>query len=148
MGVIKVELVHALAEYPKRHTEKSVGYDISVVVGRILAPGPGHGVALDTGIRFHMEWPDYIELKARSSSFVYGLLVHPGIIDPDFTETVKVLVANFTRSHLQINPGTRLAQFILGPHQTLEPIEHLDDARAAWSQDLPRRTGGIGSTGR
>jgi hypothetical protein len=43
-----------------------------------------------------------------------GLIVHPGVIDSDFTGKVKIMVSS-PRGMVAISPGDRIAQFLLLP---------------------------------
>lgn len=51
-------------------------------------------------------------LLGRSSSALKGLQIVPGVIDPDYTGTVKVLVAS-PQGISAISPGDRIAQLLL-----------------------------------
>ena len=42
-----------------------------------------------------------------------GLIVHPGVIDSDFTGKVKIMVSS--RGIVAISPGDRIAQLLLLP---------------------------------
>lgn len=53
-------------------------------------------------------------LIGRSSSALKGLIIHPGVIDSDYTGTVKVLTAS-PRGITAISPGDRIAQLLLLP---------------------------------
>ena len=53
-------------------------------------------------------------LLGRSSTALKGLRVHPGVIDPDYTGTVKIMVES-PRGVTAIYPGDRIAQLLLLP---------------------------------
>ena len=53
-------------------------------------------------------------LLGRSSSALKGLQITPGVIDPDYTGVVKVLVAT-PAGNSAITPGDRIAQLLLLP---------------------------------
>lgn len=74
-------------------------------------------------------------LLGRSSSTLRGLIVHPGVIDPDFTGEVKILVSS-PKGISVINPGDRIAQLLI------LPSKH-DNYESTGRQ----RSGGFGSTG-
>ena len=145
--VIRAVLCHPDASPPRQMTRYSAGYDVSVIEGKTLYPGDL--AKLDTGLMFIMLPPAFVQLQGRSSVFAGGLLVHNGLIDADFRETVKLLVRNVGRFPVHVRPGDRLAQFRLGRDQVLQ-VERLEDG-AYIAEDLsqpPTREGGIGSTGR
>ena len=53
-------------------------------------------------------------ILGRSSVTVQGLIVHPGVIDSDFTGKVKIMVSS-PRGIVAISPGDRIAQLLLLP---------------------------------
>ncbi|EGV98018.1 Protease [Cricetulus griseus] len=75
-------------------------------------------------------------LLGRSSTALRGLRVHPGVIDPDYTGVVKIMVES-PRGITAISPGDRIAKLILLPS--------LHERFAA--QDKERGKSGFGSTG-
>ena len=75
-------------------------------------------------------------LLGRSSSALRGLRVHPGVIDPDYTGIVKIMVES-PKGISAISPGDRIAQLLLLPS--------LHECFAAHSKE--RGKGGFGSTG-
>lgn len=53
-------------------------------------------------------------LLGRSSSALRGLLIHPGVIDSDFTGVVKIMVSS-PRGIVAISPGDKIAQLLILP---------------------------------
>ena len=53
-------------------------------------------------------------LLGRSSTTLRGLRVHPGIIDPDYTGVVKIMVEP-PKDISAISPGDRIAQLVILP---------------------------------
>jgi hypothetical protein len=53
-------------------------------------------------------------LFGRSPSALHGLIVHPGVIDPDYQGVIKVMVSS-PRVIVSISPGDRVAQIVLLP---------------------------------
>lgn len=74
-------------------------------------------------------------LLGRSSTTLRGLVIHPGVIDPDFSGEVKILVSS-PRGITIINPGDRIAQLLILP-------SHHDRYKSTGRL----RDGGLGSTG-
>ena len=52
-------------------------------------------------------------ILGRSSVTMQGLIVHPGVIDSDFTGKVKIMVSS--RGIVAISPGDRIAQLLFLP---------------------------------
>ena len=75
-------------------------------------------------------------LIGRSSTTLRGLRVHPGIIDPDYTGIVKIMVES-PKGTTAISPGDRIAQLVLLPN--------LHDKHLA--RDIERGDRGFGSSG-
>lgn len=75
-------------------------------------------------------------LIGRSSTALRGLHVHPGVIDPDYTGVVKIMVES-PKGITAISPGDRIAQLLLLPS--------LHEKFAA--QPAERGDKGFGSTG-
>lgn len=75
-------------------------------------------------------------LLGRGSSTLKGLIVHPGVIDPDFTGQIKALVSS-PKGITVISPGDRIAQMLILPSR-----------HSLWpSENTNKRQGGFGSTG-
>ncbi|XP_028615922.1 deoxyuridine 5'-triphosphate nucleotidohydrolase-like [Grammomys surdaster] len=72
----------------------------------------------------------------RSLVTMQGLMIHPGVIDPDYTGVVKVMVSS-PRGISAISPGDRLAQLLL--------LSICHDQFPA--TDVERGAKGFGSTG-
>lgn len=53
-------------------------------------------------------------LLGRSSTTLRGLRVHPGIINPDYAGTIKIMVES-PRGVTVISPGDQIAQLLLLP---------------------------------
>ena len=53
-------------------------------------------------------------ILGRSSVTMQGLIVHPGVIDSDFTGKVKIMIFS-PRGIFAISPGDRIAQLLLFP---------------------------------
>ena len=51
-------------------------------------------------------------ILGRSSVTMQGLIVHLGVIDPDFTRQIKIMLSS-PRGIIAISPGDRIAQFLL-----------------------------------
>ena len=65
-----------------------------------------------------------------------GLIVHPGVIDPDFTGQIKIMVSS-PRGIIAISPGDRIAQLLL-----------LSSCHSQFpAKDSERGDKGFGSTG-
>ena len=129
------------AVVPTRGSDGAVGYDLysseDVVVpcqaGRALV-GTGITVVLPTGV--------YGRVAPRSGLAVKHCIdVGAGVIDPDYTGEIKVVLFNHGENDFEIKKGDRIAQLILERCET-PPIEEISII-----EDTERGDGGFGSTG-
>lgn len=113
----------------------SAGLDFRSTTRLILTPQMGVQL-IESDFQGLLEPGTVGLLLGRSSTALRGLRVHPGVIDPDYTGVVKIMVES-PRSITAISPGDRIAQLILLPS--------LHDGFAA--QDKERGKSGFRSTG-
>lgn len=127
-----------------RATRQSTGYDLAAIESGLV--WPGFCRAFDTGVRLYMAPDQHVDLRQRSGWFRKGLVVNAGLIDPDFTDSVKILCRCVRPWPIRVRIGDRLAQIVL-PDDTLL-IQH----GAPYPVEAPiegrERIGGLGSTGR
>lgn len=122
-------------EHPRRATSGSAGLDLRSTARIVLTPQMGvHPVPSD----FHGPLPDNTVglLLGRSSVTLKGLIVHPGVIDQDYTGELKIMCSS-PRGLFSISPGDRIAQLLILPScHKLFPSHSAD-----------RGNSGFGSTG-
>ena len=126
---------------PTRGSDGAVGYDLysseDVVVpcqvGRALV-GTGITVVLPPGV--------YGRVAPRSGLAVKHCIdVGAGVIDPDYTGEIKVILFNHGENDFEIKKGDRIAQLVLERCET-PPVEEINIV-----EDTERGSGGFGSTG-
>ena len=71
----------------------------------------------------------------------HGIQVGAGVIDPDYTGEVKVLLFNHGHDVFEVKKGERVAQLVLERCET-PPVEELGTI-----EETERGAGGFGSTG-
>ena len=71
----------------------------------------------------------------------HGIQVGAGVIDPDYTGEVRVILFNQGHKNFEIKKGDRIAQLILERCET-PPVVEIDTIEAT-----KRGSGGFGSTG-
>jgi dUTP pyrophosphatase len=97
---------------PSIGTGGSVGIDLPIPVDCVVERFSQR--VIDTGISF--QFPEgYFGLIAQRSSvaLIHGIEIFRGIIDPDYTGSVKLVVINRTCQDFQIKCGDRLAQIVI-----------------------------------
>jgi len=129
------------ATLPTRGSDHSVGYDLyssedTIVpcqAGRALV-GTGIAVVLPSGV--------YGRVAPRSGLGVKHCIdVGAGVIDPDYTGEIKVVLFNHGEKDFEIKKGDRIAQLVLERCET-PPIEEINIV-----EETDRGESGFGSTG-
>lgn len=138
--MLQVKRLHPDARLPERKTALAVGYDLySCEDCAVLARSHR---AVNTGVAVHLPEGCYGRVAARSSLAVdSALFVGAGVIDPDYTGAIKVVLFNHSDNTFVVNKGERIGQLILEQCKVV-PVEEI-------TGDLPateRGDKGFGST--
>lgn len=130
---------------PERATAGSAGVDLRAMVDAPLTLAPGACELLPTGLAVYIGDPNLAGMILPRSGLghkhgiVLGNLV--GLIDSDYQGELKVSAWNRSDSAYTIEPGGRLAQFVLVPVVAAE-MTVVDEF-----EESTRGVGGFGSTG-
>lgn len=125
---------------PVRMTKNSIGYDIvygystyTVIEAKSFGKIPTGCFITKCSKNY------YFNVRGRSSAFLEGIFVHPGLIDPDFRGEIQLLCYNSTDDDFIVSEGQRIAQLevLVLPKVELEGVAEFDE----------ERIGGFGSTG-
>jgi dUTP pyrophosphatase len=141
------------ATLPARATPGAAGYDLFSIDNYVVLPG--RRVVVSTGISVSLPPGCYGRIAPRSGLAVkHGLDTLAGVIDPDYTGEIKVVLQNLDPTQpFVIRPGYRIAQLILEQCVTPEVIEVPSECTALTSRggsaaEAARRgAAGFGSTG-
>jgi dUTP pyrophosphatase len=140
--VLNVKKLVPHAKLPERATPGSAGYDLYSTEGYVIQPG--HRAVVSTGISVQLPPGTYGRIAPRSGLAVkHGIDVLAGVIDPDYTGELKVVLYNSDpRQTYVIRPNYRIAQLILEKYESPEvsEIETID-------LTTERGESGFGSTG-
>ena len=132
-------------DMPQRATAGSAGIDLRAMVEQPLTLSPGDCELLPTGLSIHIADPNLAGMILPRSGLghkhgiVLGNLV--GLIDSDYQGPLMVSAWNRGSKEFVIEPGERIAQFVLVPVVAAE-LEVVDAFDAS-----ERGVGGFGSTG-
>ena len=132
-------------DLPQRATAGSAGIDLRAMVEQPLTLAPGDCELLPTGLSIHIADPNLAGMILPRSGLghkhgiVLGNLV--GLIDSDYQGPLMVSAWNRGSKEFVIEPGERIAQFVLVPVVAAE-LEVVDAFDAS-----ERGVGGFGSTG-
>ena len=137
---LKIKKLNAQAITPTRGSPGAAGYDLYSSEGYVILPGR-RGV-VSTGISLQLPPGVYGRVAPRSGLAVkHGLQVGAGVVDPDYTGEVKVVLFNHDKNPYVIKPGYRIAQLVLERFEVAE-IEEVTDLA-----ETQRGEGGFGSRG-
>ncbi len=135
-------------DFPLPHyaTQGSAGMDLRALLDAPLELAPGDCELVRTGLAVHIADPGLAGMILPRSGLghkhgiVLGNLV--GLIDSDYQGELMVSVWNRGQTPFVLEPGERLAQYVLVPvvQAELEVVEAFDDSL--------RGAGGFGHSGR
>jgi dUTP pyrophosphatase len=126
---------------PTRGSDGSVGYDLYSVVDTVVPSQAGNTI-VGTGIALCIPLDCYGRIAPRSGlAAKHCIQVGAGVIDPDYTGEIKVVLFNHGTEDFEIKKGDRIAQLILERCET-PPVEEI-----GLLQETLRGSGGFGSTG-
>lgn len=120
---LKVTKIVPHAIVPSRATAGSAGYDLYSAEGYVVLPQ--HRVVVSTGIQIALPEGTYGRIAPRTGLAVkHGLDVGAGVVDPDYTGELKVVLFNHDpKQTFIIRPGYRVAQLILENYNVFDVIE-------------------------
>ena len=125
---------------PTRGSDSAVGYDLYSNMDCLIRSSERGLVS--TGITIVLPSGVYGRIAPRSGLAVkHGIQVGAGVIDPDYTGEVKVVLFNHGEKDFEIKKGDRIAQLILEKCET-PPIEEINIV-----EETDRGSEGFGSTG-
>ena len=132
--------------FPSYATDGSAGLDLRVCCDNPIEIKPGQVELLSTGIAMYIADPNYAAVLLPRSGLghkhgiVLGNLV--GLIDSDYQGELMVSVWNRGQTTFRLEPGERLAQYVLVPvvQAEFEQVEEFEETL--------RGAGGFGHTGK
>jgi len=125
---------------PTRASPGSVGYDLYST--ETMSIGAHERGIVCTGIAATIPMGVYGRVAPRSGlSVKHGIQTGAGVIDPDYTGELKVILFNHGTERFDIKQGDRIAQLILEKCDTplIEEVQEINDTQ--------RGTKGFGSSG-
>ena len=145
MNTVRVRKLHPNAKLPTYGSAEAVGADLYACLDEAVTIAPGEIFWVPTGIALEVPKGCAGLVYARSSMGVKRGLAPAnkvGVIDPDYRGEIRVVLLNHSKQPQTLEPGERVAQFVITPVLTpaYEEVEQLTDTN--------RGTGGFGSTGK
>jgi dUTP pyrophosphatase len=127
---------------PTRGSDGAVGYDLYSNVD-IVVPCQAGNALVGTGITVVLPPGCYGRVAPRSGLAVkHCIQVGAGVIDPDYTGEIKVVLFNHGPSDFEIKKGDRIAQLVL--EKCMTPLIK----EISVVEETERGSGGFGSTGK
>ena len=145
MSTIRVKKLHPKAILPTYGSADAVGADLFACLEETVTIQPGEIFWVPTGIALEVPKGCAGLVYARSSMGAKRGLAPAnkvGVIDPDYRGEIRVVLLNHSKQPQILEPGERVAQFVITPVLTpeYEEVEELTDTA--------RGAGGFGSTGK
>ncbi len=142
---VRVKKLHPKAVLPTYGSLEAAGADLYACLEEAVTIQPGESYFVPTGIALEVPKGCAGLVYARSSMGAKRGLAPAnkvGVIDSDYRGEIKVVLHNHSKQPQTVEPGERVAQFIITPVLTpvYEEVEELSDTS--------RGTGGFGSTGK
>jgi len=142
---IKIKRLNEKAVIPTHGSDAAAGYDLYSCLDKSISIPPHETIKIGTGIAMSIPNNCWGGIYPRSGlATKQGLRPANcvGVIDPDYRGEIIVAIHNDSNDSQVINPGDRIAQFILMEKFLCEweEVEELDNTE--------RGDGGFGSTGK
>lgn len=132
---------------PSYGTDGSAGLDLRACIEEPLVLEPNSKSTLvSSGLSVYLEDPNYVGLiyprsgLGHKQGIVLGNLT--GVIDADYQGPLMISVWNRSQEPVTINPGDRIAQYVVVPVQRIE-LQVVD----SFDSESERGSGGFGHTG-
>ena len=145
MNTIRVKKLHPNAVLPTYGSAEAAGADLYACLEEAVTIQPGEVYWVPTGIALEVPKGCAGLVYARSSLGAKRGLAPAnkvGVVDSDYRGEVKVVLLNHSKEPQTLQPGERVAQFVITPVLQPDYVE-VDDL-----SDTDRGAGGFGSTGK
>lgn len=142
--VVSVYVKEGAVYLPEYKTKKAAAADVYSLDTKTIQPKSTE--VFSTGLYMRPIKNFCIRVLSRSGlAFKHGVFVlnADGLIDEDYSDEIKIILANFGDSPYEVNEGDRIAQLKVDPYYRMSLF---------LVEDLPsvdsNRTGGLGSSGK
>ena len=145
MYTVRVKKLNPEAQLPAYGSAEAAGADLYACLNEPVTIAPGEVFWVPTGIALEVPKGCAGLVYARSSLGAKRGLAPAnkvGVIDSDYRGEIRVVLLNHSKEPQTIQPGERVAQFIITP--VLQPAYE----EVAELTDTGRGAGGFGSTGK
>ena len=145
MKTLSIKLLSPDIPAPEYATAGSAGMDLCANVPEVTELAPGETLRVPTGLAIALPDAEHVALVCARSGLAirHGITLANGVgvIDSDYRGEILVGLYNQSDRVYAIEPGERIAQFILTPYLPAQFFE------TETLTDTARGEGGFGSTG-
>jgi dUTP diphosphatase len=140
---LPVRKVRPDAVLPTRAYDGDAGLDLSAAEGVVLAPGQRAVVGTGLAVAVPEGHAGFVQPRSGLAA-KHGITIvnAPGLVDSGYRGEVKVVLLNTGDQPFAVEPGMRIAQFVVLPVAAVELVEVAD------LPDTERGERGYGSSGR
>jgi dUTP pyrophosphatase len=140
---LPVRKVRPDAVLPSRAYDGDAGLDLAAAEGVVLAPGERAVVGTGLAVAVPEGHAGFVQPRSGLAA-KHGITIvnAPGLVDSGYRGEVKVVLLNTGDEPFAVEPGMRIAQFVVLPVAAVEPVEVAD------LPDTQRGERGHGSSGR
>ncbi len=145
MDTVRVKKLHPDAQLPTYGSSYAAGADLYACLEEPVTIAPGETCWVSTGIALEVPVGYAGLVYARSSLGAKRGLAPAnkvGVIDSDYRGEIRVVLLNHSKQPQTIQPGERVAQFVITPVLTPTYVE------SDTLEETDRGAGGFGSTGK
>lgn len=145
MNSIRVKKLHPNAKLPTYGSPEAAGADLYACLEEPVTIAPGEVFWVPTGVALEVPKGCAGLVYARSSLGAKRGLAPAnkvGVVDSDYRGEIRVVLLNHSKQPQIIEPGERVAQFLITPVLQPQYVE-TDDLT-----DTVRGAGGFGSSGK
>ena len=108
--MIKVARLSQNATIPTTASSKSAGLDLSSAENKKI---PAHDDDIVyTDLQFQFPDNSYGRIVGRSGLALKGISIHSGVVDPDYTGNVGIIISNHGNEDFEVKTGDRVAQLV------------------------------------
>ena len=143
MTQLPVRKVRPGAVLPSRAYDGDAGLDLAAAEAVVLAPGERAVVGTGLAVAVPEGHGGFVQPRSGLAA-KHGITIvnAPGLVDSGYRGEVKVVLLNTGDEPFEVEPGMRIAQFVVLPVAAVEPVEVAD------LPESERGECGYGSSGR
>ena len=127
MTQLPVRKLRSDAALPSRAYDGDAGLDLPAAESVVLAPGERAVVGTGLAVAVPEGHAGFVQPRSGLAA-KHGITIvnAPGLVDSGYRGEVKVVLLNTGDEPFEVEPGMRIAQFVVLPVAAVEPVEVAD----------------------